>query len=1312
MRLSRPSGPESFSGRLRGAAFPLLAAALLAAAALGVGPEASGAQDGMSATAARHEVRAAAEAERRRQARAERHRRLEQARAHVRMPSTLYASTPDPALPPHPAHSRALDVSAKRALAVGRIWAKSTARQGHRVAFFPSASRWAQGGYQGFARLINRTGEAGEVRIEAFDDAGVRHGPATLRIGANASVQFNSADLESGNAGLGLSGGIGSGTGDWRLRVSSALELQVLSYIRTREGFLTSMHDLVPESEGGHRAVIFNPGRNRSLVSRLRVVNPGAQRAAVRIEGIDARGASSADAVTFSLAAGASRMLSAQQLESGEGAGLSGALGTGKGKWQLVVSAEAPIEVMSLLSTRSGHLTNLSTAPAHTESAEDRASVFREHISGPVVQSKCVACHVEGGVSGNTRLVFVPASEAGHEATNLRVFEDFFDEVDDGATYVLNKVQGVAHGGGVQVAAGTPEFTHLKRFLRLLGEEVTATPLTPQTLFDKVRMAPWRKTLRRAALIFAGRNPTEAEYAAVAGGDAGALSATIRGLMTGPEFHEFLTRGANDRLLTDRSQGASIIDEFALHFVDFTNENYRRAAAARASGTPRDIDDYWKWYRIVQYGARRAPLELIAHIVENDRPYTEILTADYVMANRWAAEAYGAPTHHFDDPEDVHEFKPSEIVSYYRTGDGFVSEYDSANVGIRIVDPGPLLTDYPHAGILNTTVFLKRYPTTATNRNRARSRWTYYHFLGLDIEKSASRTTDPVALADTNNPTMHNPACTVCHRVLDPVAGTFQNYGDEGLYRDQWGGLDSLDGHYKDGWARARETFEITAESRAEQQTVSVRAWLPAGAQMVRIDPYFNPPRLDGSEIWWNMGIEHVTVRDGDGVAVNRLELETVADELDLCGRYGPSYDGMTGDPFYEVYFCTQRVQVEIPADGEYDIEVVVWVVYQHDDVADQRRMLDLSVDGYQGGDTWYRDMRTPGFAGEQAPNPDNSVQWLARKIVADERFAEATVKFWWPAIMGREVAEPPEDEGDADFEGRLLAANAQGAEVTRLANGFRRGFRGGRKYNLKDLLVELVLSKWFRADSVESANPILHVALRDAGARRLLTPEELSRKTAAVTGVEWRRTINANCWPRCERRLSALTDEYRLLYGGIDSDGVTERARDLTSVMAAVARTHATQMSCPIIMREFYLLPDAERRLFSGIDKNVTPSRGADIIRNKLVELHDQLLGVQVTPHSPDVESAYQLFIEVWERKRASRDADTDFLAVPCDWWRDSSFYEGIADDVLNHEYDFDWDRVNDFMDGIDWSDNHYVARTWIVVLAYLMMDYRYLYL
>ena len=206
---------------------------------------------------------------------------------------------------------------------------------------------------------------------------------------------------------------------------------------------------------------------------------------------------------------------------------------------------------------------------------------------------------------------------------------------------------------------------------------------------------------------------------------------------------------------------------------------------------------------------------MIAHVVENGLPYTEILTADYIMANPWAAKAYGAPTDHFDDPEDVHEFKPSSIESFYRPGEGYEREYDRVIGAERIINPGTLITEYPHAGILNTTSFLYRYPTTATNRNRARSRWTYYHFLGLDIEKSASRTTDPVALADTNNPTLVNPACTVCHRIMDPVAGAFQNYSrSTDFYKYSWGGMDSLDYHYKQSGGEERAIHADTWESR------------------------------------------------------------------------------------------------------------------------------------------------------------------------------------------------------------------------------------------------------------------------------------------------------------------------------------------------------------------------------------------------------------------------------------------------------------------------------------------------------------------
>ena len=1320
----------------------------------------------------------------------------------------------------------------------------------HTVGLFPSALRWAQKGYQGFARIINGSARAGVVGIEAVDDGGVQAGAVTLSIGAGETVHFNSDDLEGGNAGKGLSGGTGApGRGDWRLKLSSGLDIEVLSYIRTTDGFLTAMHDVAPVTAQVHRVVVFNPGGNVNQVSQLRLINPGAKGARVSIEGIDDKGEASDGAVVVALPAGSARTLDAAQLESGRG--LNGALGDGAGKWRLEVSANQPIEVMSLLSSPTGHLTNLSTVPAPGETA---AQVFAERISGPIVQGKCIACHIPGGLAAVTRLHFVGATNAGHEALNLGVFEDFIAQVDDGATYILNKIQGVAHGGGVQVAAGTAEFADMERFLGLLGAGVESAPLTPQTLFDTVTLAPARKVLRRAALIFAGRVPTDAEYTAAERG-ADALRATIRGLMTGPEFHEFLIRGANDRLLTERK--FSIIDANHGGFFDFVNETYsRKTTAFYEGGTERDLHQFFDWNDTVQYGFRRAPLELIAHVVENDRRYTEILTADYIMANSVAAEAYGAPTHHFDDPDDIHEFKPSGIESYHRPGHGLETEFDRVIGALHILEPGPLTTDYPHAGILNTTSFLYRYPTTATNRNRARSRWTYYHFLGLDIEKSASRTADPVALADTNNPTLLNPACTVCHRIMDPVAGAYQNYSDDGFYKFSWGGLDSLDDLYKNA---GEPPLSIEAESWEDRQALYWPVSLGAGVQTLRVlyPNHFYDESIDfGGRVY----LDRLRVTDARGGILLNRELEDVEPPVAHWGRCGDKNYNPATDREDHLHLwgghleCALYLEVEVPSDGVYDVEVVAWSIGQYEQYGDDGfAKLSIAVNPYQQGDTWYRDMRTPGFADRLTPNSDNSVQWLAKQIVADARFAEATVKFWWPSIMGSEVAEPPEDEGDADFEGLLLVANAQGAEVTRLANGFRRGFQGGAAYNLKDLLVEVVLSKWFRADTVEDADPVRGVALRNAGARRPLTPEELDRKTAAVTGFKLGREPRISGAYQGER--SRLADEYRLLYGGIDSDGVTKRSRDITSVMAGVAKRHAAQVSCPVVMRDFFLVPEAERRLFAGIDRFVTPglefgasfeveagsrderetlslsgeltagpktvrlgftndyweptadrdiyldrldvrdaagrvvasreleeiepsgdcdganhdhfalycggaavevpidipaagrhefeivvwarhageglpglsvlvedtegsSAGADAIRNKLVELYDELLGVQVTPHSPDVESAYRLFVNAMERRREAD--DRWFEWYECDTAWDLSYFEGILDDVVVENefddgwraYNFDWDRVQAFMDGVDFSDPHQTAQAWVVVLAYLMMDYRYLYL
>ena len=215
----------------------------------------------------------------------------------------------------------------------------------------------------GFVRLINHSERAGTVTIRAIDDTGERFGPVSLRLDAQAAVHLTSADLENGNAEKGLSAGVGDGTGNWRLELSSGLAIEALAYIRTPDGFVTSMHEVAAATDEGsnrYHVPFVNPGSNSNQQSLLRLINPGSGTASIVITGVDDAGdAAPLGEVSLTLEAGAARMLSARDLERGA-EGLSGRLGDGAGKWRLSVSGDRPLQVMSLLQLPTGHLANLS----------------------------------------------------------------------------------------------------------------------------------------------------------------------------------------------------------------------------------------------------------------------------------------------------------------------------------------------------------------------------------------------------------------------------------------------------------------------------------------------------------------------------------------------------------------------------------------------------------------------------------------------------------------------------------------------------------------------------------------------------------------------------------------------------------------------------------------------------------------------------------------------------------------------------------------------------------------------------------------
>ena len=218
---------------------------------------------------------------------------------------------------------------------------------------------------QGFVRIINDSDADGAVTIHAVDDAGERFGPVALEIGAGERMHFNSDHLEGGHAAIGWAEGIGDGEGHWRLELTTSLTLTVLAYVRTEDGFVTSVGDSVPAAEDGtYEVVFFNPGRNQNQESALRLVNAGTTAATVTIEATDDQGAPApGGTVTLDLAAGTAERLTAATLEAGDSR-FEGAFGVGSGKWRLAVRATAPITVMSLLENPTGHLTNLSSRTA------------------------------------------------------------------------------------------------------------------------------------------------------------------------------------------------------------------------------------------------------------------------------------------------------------------------------------------------------------------------------------------------------------------------------------------------------------------------------------------------------------------------------------------------------------------------------------------------------------------------------------------------------------------------------------------------------------------------------------------------------------------------------------------------------------------------------------------------------------------------------------------------------------------------------------------------------------------------------------
>ncbi len=147
------------------------------------------------------------------------------------------------------------------------------------------------------------------------------------------------------------------------------------------------------------------------------------------------------------------------------------------------------------------------------------------------------------------------------------------------------------------------------------------------------------------------------------------------------------------------------------------------------------------------------PLRLIEYVVKNDRPYSEIVTADYTLADKIVADIWG--------------------LAYEGDGEEWVvTRWDDG-------DRGSTVDDRPMAGILSSTALFARHDSNGTNYHRGRANMVSstllcFDFLTSDVVIDGSiDLSDPDVVAEA---VVENPSCAGCHQTLDPLASFFWGY--------------------------------------------------------------------------------------------------------------------------------------------------------------------------------------------------------------------------------------------------------------------------------------------------------------------------------------------------------------------------------------------------------------------------------------------------------------------------------------------------------------------------------------------------------
>jgi hypothetical protein len=385
---------------------------------------------------------------------------------------------------------------------------------------------------------------------------------------------------------------------------------------------------------------------------------------------------------------------------------------------------------------------------------------FTTEIYGKAMQA-CISCHSPGGIAEQKGAKFKIYRETWPDfvTANLEGMRDYAKlEIEDVPVLLLKPLGDRDHGGGAVLKADSPEYKTLSTFVQTL-----------RTNQDKdcdgdgqlgVQLADGRTTARKAAITLAGRFPTDEELAGV--GTEEGLDAFVVKLTNEELFYDRLREIWNDALFTERGIDAGIGGVYgnAPYLFD---DNYPQYTTATRDWTSASLTE--------------EPMRFIEFVVRNNLPFSDVVTGNYVVANPFTAKTYGLP----------HE---APLIS-----ESFLDWRRIDFSPVQNLDQKGVIKTYgvPVAGILTAPSFLQRWETTPTNKGRKRARIVLKNFLATDIFKFAQRPVDSTALTSVQNPTLNSPMCSVCHTVLDPIAGAFRGFDENDLLR-----FDADDGWHDD----------------------------------------------------------------------------------------------------------------------------------------------------------------------------------------------------------------------------------------------------------------------------------------------------------------------------------------------------------------------------------------------------------------------------------------------------------------------------------------------------------------------------------